>query len=524
MRFVDRPHFGVRRFSQKVFTLFFSLLLCTAWIGGFQSVMPSWAGQYEMGIRAYQQGDYDLAIRYFRQAVDKNWENPNIRYYLADAMMRNRRFNEAQHEYQTVLAMAPDSMAGRLSRLALAKLPSFAHAAKRSNWMASGSRKSSSGSTDRLDGFRVTGEDYLSEVSDAGKYVRWSVNKGPIKLYVDHHPEGLRNFQPQYIAMVSRAMEAWTNKAFQNRLTYLPVETAQEADIKLYWVNTIDTQGHKSDKGTTYTAGLTIPQIEDDQLFGMTVKVATLDITGKPQKPDKIYAVALHELGHALGIIGHSPEKTDVMFAGGDKGVSELSTRDINTVRRLYGAEADISSSKPDKDRQDNPTRIKEYLADLTIDITKQEALIAQRDNNLNWLNMATLLFRKGSQLKKLADLSAESERQALIAEGNAEVVKAIEAATNAIAREPMDALSYYNRALYHQEFTENTELALADVNTALKYDNSEPRYHLEKAWILGKLKRKAEAMNSLQTYLQLDPTNAGSKQVNKIRSLIESI
>ena len=50
-----------------------------------------------------------------------------------------------------------------------------------------------------------------------------------------------------------------------------------------------------------------------------------------------IYETVLHEMGHALGLGGHSPDPDDIMYAsirhGGTEGLSE---RDRNTLTVLY--------------------------------------------------------------------------------------------------------------------------------------------------------------------------------------------
>lgn len=44
----------------------------------------------------------------------------------------------------------------------------------------------------------------------------------------------------------------------------------------------------------------------------------------------------IHEIGHALGIMGHSPHNLDIMYATHNPKVASLSQRDINTIRLLY--------------------------------------------------------------------------------------------------------------------------------------------------------------------------------------------
>jgi predicted Zn-dependent protease len=50
---------------------------------------------------------------------------------------------------------------------------------------------------------------------------------------------------------------------------------------------------------------------------------------------EQVTKLVLHELGHAIGIWGHSKDPNDIMYT--HPIVSQLSSRDIKTVRRLYG-------------------------------------------------------------------------------------------------------------------------------------------------------------------------------------------
>ncbi|PSB27080.1 peptidase [Stenomitos frigidus ULC18] len=54
------------------------------------------------------------------------------------------------------------------------------------------------------------------------------------------------------------------------------------------------------------------------------------------QAPQYLQAAALHELGHALGLWGHSRSQTDVMYFSQVRQPPPISSRDLNTLKRIY--------------------------------------------------------------------------------------------------------------------------------------------------------------------------------------------
>lgn len=54
------------------------------------------------------------------------------------------------------------------------------------------------------------------------------------------------------------------------------------------------------------------------------------------QSPTQTLGTARHEIGHALGIWGHSPEITDALYFSQVSNPSFISPRDINTLKKVY--------------------------------------------------------------------------------------------------------------------------------------------------------------------------------------------
>lgn len=130
---------------------------------------------------------------------------------------------------------------------------------------------------------------------------------------------------------VRSAIEAWQ--------PYLPltlVDQPETADIRIWNRRPplkLDEQGNL----VRARAGQVRYQLYLQSRKNSPILSHRFDIFLNPhQAPAYLRATIRHELGHALGIWGHSPVKTDTMYFSQVQNPSPISQRDINTLRRIY--------------------------------------------------------------------------------------------------------------------------------------------------------------------------------------------
>ncbi|MEB3206972.1 MAG: matrixin family metalloprotease [Vampirovibrionales bacterium] len=175
---------------------------------------------------------------------------------------------------------------------------------------------------------------YLSNAIHNGKIIHWDVARMPLKVYIASGAK-ISGWQPGYKALVSKALQAWQSASF-SKLRFTQTPSPQQADIVITWVRQL--AHHRVGESPFEARGNVI--IRSD----VTVALAN-PFNNTLMSESEIYSTILHELGHALGIQGHSPYADDVMFAMvNSKQTGALTMRDKATLRALYKLEADITN------------------------------------------------------------------------------------------------------------------------------------------------------------------------------------
>lgn len=165
---------------------------------------------------------------------------------------------------------------------------------------------------------------YLNEIvaaSGDSSLHRWDGRVStPVRVLLV--PASVANFQPAFLDAVRGALERWIDAGVPIRFN-LDTDSSM-AEVRFHW--RIQFEGQRSGQTDLVWDG-------DGHITGADITLATFDLKGQPLDADGVRVLALHEIGHLLGL-DHSPDPGDIMYA--TPKVRDLSPRDIATVLLLY--------------------------------------------------------------------------------------------------------------------------------------------------------------------------------------------
>lgn len=168
------------------------------------------------------------------------------------------------------------------------------------------------------------GSTYLNDmlaVSEDSMLRRWD-NRTTAPVRVWFAPTHAANFQPSFLDAIRRAFAQWTAAGVPVRFEV--VADSEQAEVVVRWRIQFEIER---------TGQTDLSWDENGKIQSAVVTLATFDPKGRAMETDDVRVVALHEIGHVLGL-DHSADSTDLMFPTAK--VRELSDRDARTVLLLY--------------------------------------------------------------------------------------------------------------------------------------------------------------------------------------------
>ncbi len=199
--------------------------------------------------------------------------------------------------------------------------------------------------------------DYYDYVYKASKGKVMRFKSMPIHIFITPYED--QNFMRACL----RSFSVW-EEGTHSEVRFVQVESPSKARIRVVWShlgvdsrpNSCSLGAHtitkwQSNPGSPFSAmtigGLPISLPSGSPSYKVAPQLIEVNLDLLYAKAPEIRAkllenIVAHELGHAMGLQGHSPVRSDLMSPVTDE-CSRLSQRDLNTLLKLYRSPVDIA-------------------------------------------------------------------------------------------------------------------------------------------------------------------------------------
>ena len=183
----------------------------------------------------------------------------------------------------------------------------------------------------------ATATDYFNDVTAQSGVFKWAAKKMPVKVYIKQlsaaEAASMPGYRASFPAILKACFDDWA-KVSNGMIRFAYVDSSG-ADIDCVWTADANQFANSAEAGETKLSMSKGGKILHGNIELLTVPMEqTLPLTD-----NRLRKICLHEVGHVLGLTGHTRNPDDIMFFTpveiADRH-TELKTRDINTLVRLY--------------------------------------------------------------------------------------------------------------------------------------------------------------------------------------------
>lgn len=175
------------------------------------------------------------------------------------------------------------------------------------------------------------------------KIVRWHDETHFIMVHI-MSGENLPGWQPENVETVKAAFLEWQH-ALDNRVQFVFMPDLKNVDVRVFWRRNSFLNDQKQEV-TGFNSKMTWGKYTAKNDIDLSLH----NLKGQLESPAVLQTVALHEIGHMLGIGTHSDDPKDIMYPSVEttslQTPSHLTARDINTMKLIYAKKASITNPK----------------------------------------------------------------------------------------------------------------------------------------------------------------------------------
>lgn len=288
----------------------------------------AFADAYTDGVNAYNAKNYPRAAQLLQTSLGQGQPNPDALFYMGMAYAHMNRYDNARKAFELVIQTVPANheLAGKARN-------NINYLTKQQITLASNSGKAKQVMNAALS--RSSKDNYLTHVIPGGKIIHFATNRMPLKVYIASGAS-VPGWNTQMRQAVTTAMRAWQS-ATRGKVSFAQTYSEGNADIIVRW------QKNFSDN----ILGVSPFQSVGDTIIRSDINLAVYyPDSGIPIPYGELVTIATHEMGHAIGLKGHSPFPGDVMyFSSSHANNQALSQRDMNTIGMLYKLDADVQNN-----------------------------------------------------------------------------------------------------------------------------------------------------------------------------------
>ncbi len=306
--------------GKKIRLVFLALVLFTVLI--IWVALPDYF--FKVGLDYYKRGDYVNAYKNFYNSRLWDRRNTDFRYYYAQTLSKFKPSLKIQKE---MYEFAESDLKDSAQVFAAIQVNLW-----KNNIM------------------QQYGNNYIEQAPVGKDIIRWNPKTFPLKVFVSSTID--KSYPDYYSTEVTRAFGQWA--ASSGFIAFDFINNPESADIV---VNFQTLPNGSCDKnGCKYIIAHTVPTIKKNTLKKMIITVYDRDANGSFFSDKELYNTVLHEIGHALGIMGHSFSTDDLMYMTNENSANPLfiryrsdfqyiSIKDISTLRLLYNIVPTISNT-----------------------------------------------------------------------------------------------------------------------------------------------------------------------------------